>query len=131
LARETTKDGNMPLQIAAWHGHSSTVKLLLQCAADANASDGRGETALICAAGQGHAVTAQILMEKKADPAKRAPSGLTPLEAAKEGRHIGVGKKLQEALRQRPNQERRRRWRCRLSACMPCCACFHDTKRRS
>ena len=49
------------MMVAAWRGHTDTVKALLDAGANVNAQDGDGETALSLAMKEGHTETANAL----------------------------------------------------------------------
>jgi ankyrin repeat protein len=55
------------LKKAAYNGHESTVRLLLEHRADVNATGRKGESALRKAAIQGHESTVRLLLEHRAD----------------------------------------------------------------
>ena len=59
---ETTKSTNS-LILAAESGHLDVVRLLIETAADVNATRSDGYTALMCAAQNGHTDCAKLLIE--------------------------------------------------------------------
>mmetsp|Transcript_104142 Transcript_104142/g.335804 ORF Transcript_104142/g.335804 Transcript_104142/m.335804 type:complete len:251 (+) Transcript_104142:59-811(+) len=99
---ERERQGNRPLQIAAWMGHTEVTKLLLRASASADATDGRGWTPLCSAAEQGHAATVQVLLSQRAEPGRHASvagrGSVTPLQVAARGGHVEVAQVLKEAL---------------------------------
>lgn len=61
-----------PIVAAAFEGHRSVVKTLLEYGDDPNrASSAGGMTALICAAMRGYTDTIQLLLDYHADPNQR------------------------------------------------------------
>jgi ankyrin repeat protein len=60
--------GTRPLMLAAAHGHSETVKALLDAGADVNAEDLTGWTALHAGAYKGDIPTVSLLLERGARP---------------------------------------------------------------
>lgn len=62
------KNGSTALMVAATHGHSSAVKLMLdKGGVEINATDSLGRTALMCAIDKNDAAIVQLLAEKCAD----------------------------------------------------------------
>lgn len=59
--------GRSPLRQAAYRGHLSIVKRLVDLGADINAQDNQGDTPLILAAVEGHYAVVEYLLSKKAD----------------------------------------------------------------
>jgi ankyrin repeat protein len=62
--------GTRPLMLAAAHGNSETVKVLLDAGADVNAEDLTGWTALHAGAYKGDPSTVSLLLERGARPKK-------------------------------------------------------------
>jgi len=99
--QERVKLGTLPVQIAAWNGHTDVVKLLLGARACANKADGNGRTPLCSAAEQGHASSVRVLIEAGAQPTKcvqlvgRPP--LTPLQVAKQSGNVEALRLIREA----------------------------------
>ena len=90
-----SNDGRTALTIAAYNGHTKTVKLLLN--KRANIIDHRniwGNTALIMAAYNGHVKTVKLLLDNKADMNLKDYSGNTALMIATQRRHIEIIKLL-------------------------------------
>ncbi len=80
--------GRSPLIVAAMEGHHEIVRLLLEAGADPNLAESdapEGDfTALCRAAGGGHVGAVRALLEAGAD-STAGPSGIRPLDYAKEG----------------------------------------------
>ncbi len=74
--------GNMPLAMAARHGHVEIVKLLLEFKAPVNARNLEASTALFLAAEDERRAVAEALLAAGADPNIPGRSGLAPLSAA-------------------------------------------------
>eukprot|EP00434_Breviolum_minutum_P025495 symbB.v1.2.022527.t1/scaffold1944.1/size145740/4 len=83
LAHDPDKNGETPLQIAAYGGFTSLVQLLLQHSANVNASDHDNWTPLICAARVGHADVVELLLQNKASAHARDALGRTASRHAK------------------------------------------------
>lgn len=62
------KDGNTPLMVASMNAFSDGVRLMLAGKAQVDASNGRGETALIKAVQMKDAASVQLLLNAGADP---------------------------------------------------------------
>jgi ankyrin repeat protein len=73
--------GETALHLAAERGETGMVARLVGPAM-VDAIDGDGQTALYLAAYQGQAAVVKQLLDAGADPARKAPSGETPFEAA-------------------------------------------------
>jgi ankyrin repeat protein len=89
----------VPLREAALGGHEEVVRLLLArgAAAEVDAENRRGGTALLFACHRGHTGTARALLDAGADPARESfVSGLTPLESASRYGHLAVARLLLE-----------------------------------
>jgi len=65
--------------LAAFQGHTETVKALLEGGADVDIAAERGKTALMKACDRGHIAIAQLLVENGADVNGRDDSGATAL----------------------------------------------------
>jgi uncharacterized protein len=77
------EEGFTPLMLAAHHGHTGTVMLLLQAGADPNARTDKGwSTALLLSVHAGHAACARALIEAGADPGIASREGHLPLHEA-------------------------------------------------
>ncbi|KAG7487644.1 hypothetical protein MATL_G00025750 [Megalops atlanticus] len=59
-----TQAGQTALMLAASHGRTAMVRLLLSCDADLNVQDHDGSTALMCACEHGHAEITRLLLER-------------------------------------------------------------------
>ncbi|VUC24921.1 unnamed protein product [Clonostachys rosea] len=70
------------LSMAARHGYSQTLELLIELGADIELLDARGESPLITAANYGHLETAEILLKKGAHVNWEDYDGWTPLAIA-------------------------------------------------
>ena len=75
-------DGMTALMVAAHHGHSRIVKMLLSEGASASIADDLGFTALHSAAGQGYLAVMLMLLKAGADLDAANRRGLTPLHMA-------------------------------------------------
>ena len=79
-------DSNQRLLYDAHYGHSGEIRALLDAGADIDATDMRGETALMNAALQGHAEAVGLLVERGANLDITSKSGETALSLALFGR---------------------------------------------
>ena len=70
----TNAAGDTLLMLAAYHGHTDTVRLILQHGGDANGANDRGQTPLAGAVFKGYTEVAQALLEAGADPDAGTPS---------------------------------------------------------
>ena len=70
----TNAAGDTLLMLAAYHGHTDTVRLILQHGGDANGANDRGQTPLAGAVFKGYTEVAQALLEAGADPDAGMPS---------------------------------------------------------
>ena len=70
----TNEAGDTLLMLAAYHGHATTVRLILQHGGDANSANDRGQTPLAGAVFKGYTEVAQALLEAGADPDAGTPS---------------------------------------------------------
>ena len=70
----TNEAGATLLMLAAYHGHATTVRLVLQHGGDANSANDRGQTPLAGAVFKGYTEVAQALLEAGADPDAGTPS---------------------------------------------------------
>ena len=61
-------EGNTPLIMAAYNGHSEVVDMLIKRGANVNDKDNEDKTALMWAAYNGHSEVVDILSEKKGHP---------------------------------------------------------------
>ena len=61
---DVTKDGRQPLMVAAQHGYWKSAKILIDHKADVNASNHKGETALMFACRYGQTKTASLLLKE-------------------------------------------------------------------
>ncbi len=76
------REGETPLQIAAWADAVSTVEVLLELGADVRLKSAVGHTALHIAARYGGLATARVLLAHGADVDARDQYGWAPLHAA-------------------------------------------------
>jgi ankyrin repeat protein len=92
-------NGDAPLVIAAYEGHTEIVKMLLEAGADVRAVDpGMKATALHAAAYAGRTEAARLLIEYHIDIDKQGPyNGYTALHDAIWQNNIGVAKLIVEA----------------------------------
>jgi hypothetical protein len=88
-----------PLGLAAWHGHTAAVRLLLAAAADIELPTAQGATPLQLAAGGGRAETVELLLAAGADPNSRCPRGPALLLCAEEGAADGPAASVPEGER--------------------------------
>jgi hypothetical protein len=94
--RRANKNGEQPLQLAAWNGHMDAVKWLLANGVALN-REGKYWSALHYAVFGGHVDLAKYLIERGAEVNSRSPNDSTPLMmAAREGRE-GMVKILLES----------------------------------
>ena len=70
----TNAAGDTLLMLAAYHGHTDAVRLILQHGGDANGANDRGQTPLAGAVFKGYTEVAQALLEAGADPDAGTPS---------------------------------------------------------
>lgn len=85
-----------PLQIAANHGHSKCVELLLKYKANIHFKDPDKYQAIHRAAWEGHTNILEILLKNGADPNARNEDGITPLALSVDEGHVNCTKKLLE-----------------------------------
>jgi RNA polymerase sigma factor (sigma-70 family) len=81
LADQRLTDNNgalAPLHLAAWWGHTETVRLLLAHGADPTAQDWQGKTPLERARQHGHAETAAVLREHRGRATRKKRRGNAP-----------------------------------------------------
>uniref|UniRef100_A0A3B3SP56 KN motif and ankyrin repeat domains 4 n=1 Tax=Paramormyrops kingsleyae TaxID=1676925 RepID=A0A3B3SP56_9TELE len=64
---QASQAGQTALMLAASHGRTAMVRVLLACGADVDTQDHDGYTALMCACEQGHAEIARLLLERGCD----------------------------------------------------------------
>jgi len=81
------QDGFTPLLVAAIHGCTDLIPVLLKAGAAVNESDDRRRTALHLAVHCGHAEAARVLLEAGADADARDREGRTPRDLARQSRH--------------------------------------------
>eukprot|EP00803_Ostreobium_quekettii_P005432 evm.model.scf_593.6 EVM.evm.TU.scf_593.6 scf_593:38359-53547(-) len=82
-ARTLLQDStSQELLAAASDGDTNAVSRLLQAGADPNATDSRGNTALILATANGHVSIVRLLLDAGADIDQQGQNELTPLAAA-------------------------------------------------
>lgn len=91
-------DGYTPLQLAAFFGRASTVRLLLERRADVSAVSDNAMTIqpLHAAVANRHAEIADLLLASGADPNARQQGGWTPLHAAAQNGDAALVKLLRE-----------------------------------
>jgi ankyrin repeat protein len=86
-----------PLHLAARHGRTEAVRILLEHKADSNASLDSGWRPLHAAAQEGHAAVARLLLLHRASPdARLKEDKLTPLHLAAHNGHLEVVRLLLE-----------------------------------
>ena len=87
---DTDKNSRTSLILAAWKGHTNTVKFLLSKGARVETKDNDDDTALLLAAQEGHVSTVRELL------LQGAPFEETALVAATQGGHWGTARELQQ-----------------------------------
>jgi len=75
--------GDSLLMLAAYHGHASTVKLLLQHGADPNLRNGRGQSPLAGAVFKIEPEVVDVLLEGGADPEFGEPNAVATMKMFK------------------------------------------------
>lgn len=73
------ENGDTMLMLAAYHGHLTLVRGLLQRGANPELANERGQTPLMGVAFKGDAAVARVLLEGGAKPDGADPEGKTPL----------------------------------------------------
>lgn len=94
-------NGETALHVAAAHGHTECVLVLLDAGADADARSWLGMTPLHYAASAGHLDTVRALLVGGANTRAEAATGMTPAEAAMAGGHRELVVLLQSLESQR------------------------------
>ena len=74
--------GDSLLMLAAYHGHTELVDVLLRYAADTELANDRGQTPLAAAAFKGYVDIVRLLLESGANVNARMPNGQTALTTA-------------------------------------------------
>ena len=98
------------LMRAASEGRAARVReLLLDSAAEVNATDSFGNSALMLAASSGHHDVVEALLEFAADTTLTNRLGVTALKAAESTKHLSIVKLLKDAEAGRLNKEAPRR----------------------
>ena len=77
----TDDKGNTPLMLAAYHGHTETVRILLKAGATPDTRNTKGQTPLGGVAFKGHVEIARLLLDAGADPLADQ-GGSTPADFA-------------------------------------------------
>lgn len=80
---------------AAESGDVAQLRKLLETRVDIDSRDDLGRTALMLATLRGHAQAVDLLLEKGADPNVADNRGVTPLQAAKEGKNAAIAAALE------------------------------------
>ena len=86
--------GVQPIHSAAARGHADLVAALLDTAADPDARQRGGWTALHSAAHHGNSALAEVLLRHGADPSLESDDGATPAALAKEAGHEQLARRL-------------------------------------
>ena len=95
LLRFFDTEGDTPLHKAAKHGHLDVVKMLVDYAANTEATTSDlGLTALHFAAAEGHVAVVNLLLQNGASPYAGAKNGTKPLQLAVDGDHKDVVRAL-------------------------------------
>lgn len=89
------------LCLAAKHGHTDVVGMLLAFGADCDGFNDQGETALHQCLGRGHLATVKLLLDSGADPTIVNSSGKTCLELAQPGKECAL---LEKAIEKEKRQ---------------------------
>jgi ankyrin repeat protein/L-ascorbate metabolism protein UlaG (beta-lactamase superfamily) len=97
LLAEPDEDQNLPLHIAAIHGHAKLAALLVDAGADVDAEDREGSTPLEVAASHGHAKLAALLIERGADVDHQDVNGLSAMHFAAYAGHADTVRVLLKA----------------------------------
>ncbi|KAK1981327.1 ankyrin repeat-containing domain protein [Colletotrichum cereale] len=84
-ANMTNEKGDTLLMLAAYHGHSELVKLLIQHGADPNRLNDRGQSPLAGAVFKKEDAVIEVLLEGGADPVCGNPSALECVAMFKQG----------------------------------------------
>ena len=80
---------------AAETGDLTELRKLLEARVDIDSRDDLGRTALMLATLRGHAEAVDLLLEKGADPNVADTEGVTPLQAAREGKNAAIAAALE------------------------------------
>ena len=91
------KYGDTALHMAAWYGHSTFIKALLDAGADMSQPNESGDTALHLAATRGHLTVVKVLLEAGADVNRRTSMAKTALHLSIQRRHAEISKVLIES----------------------------------
>ncbi|KAI9765188.1 MAG: hypothetical protein M1840_007781 [Geoglossum simile] len=92
------KSGDTPLHCAAYAGHDSVVRILVEQGADKEARGNGGATPLYEAASRGHVNVVRYLLETGADLRAKTEEGRTVVEGAEKGGWMNVVRLLEEGL---------------------------------
>ncbi|XP_036426069.1 KN motif and ankyrin repeat domain-containing protein 4 isoform X1 [Colossoma macropomum] len=85
------QSGQTALMLAASHGRTAMVQVLLECKADVNIQDNDGSTALMCASEHGHSEIAKLLLDTpECDTSLKDKAGHTALSVAIKASHSEV-----------------------------------------
>lgn len=90
------------LLAAAAQGQVAAARNALQQGAAANASDGRGQTALMLAARRGDVAMARLLLASGADARRADRQGLSAIEHARRAGHEALARHLEQGTRSTP-----------------------------
>lgn len=80
---------------AAETGNLAVLRKLLEMRLDIDSRDDLGRTALMLATLRGHSEAVDLLLEKGADPNVADKKGVTPLQAAREGKNAAIAAALE------------------------------------
>ena len=92
----TNKHGDTALHMAAWYGHSTSIKALLDAGADVSQTNESGHTALHLAAVRGHLTIVKGLLKAGADVNRRNSMAQTALYLSIEKKYAEISKVLIE-----------------------------------
>ena len=97
IDRGDERHGNTPLILAANHGHTDIVRLLIRSGANLNRSNDNGANALIAAVMSGHQAAAQLLIEQGANLNATDKNGRTALALAEQSGQGAIAAMLRAA----------------------------------
>lgn len=97
IDRGDERHGNTPLILAANHGHTELVRLLVRRGANLNRSNDKGANALIAAVMSGHTAAAGLLIEQGANLNATDNSGNTALSIAEQSGQSAIATMLRAA----------------------------------